>query len=146
MYRKVLVPLDGSELAECALPEVMKLARGGMVGDVILLNVVDIPSLWVAEGLDVLKLKNALLDKAQEYLSGVQSRLSKDGLNVRDVVMEGKTAQTIIDYSRQNAVEMLVLATHGYTGMKQLMFGSVALRVLHDAHVPVLLIRPESCR
>jgi nucleotide-binding universal stress UspA family protein len=146
MYRKVLVPLDGSELAECALPEVMKLARGGMVGDVILLNVVDIPSLWVAEGLDVLKLKNALLDKAQEYLSGVQSRLSKDGLNVRDVVMEGKAAQTIIDYSRQNAVEMLVLATHGYTGMKQLMFGSVALRVLHDAHVPVLLIRPESCR
>ncbi len=146
MYRKVLVPLDGSELAECALPEVMKLAGGGMVGEVILLNVVDIPSLWVAEGLDVMKLKNALLVKSQEYLSGVQSRLSREGLNVRDVVMEGKTAQTIIDYSRKNDVDLLVLATHGYTGMKQLMFGSVALRVLHDAHVPVLLIRPESCR
>ena len=146
MYRKVLVPLDGSELAECALPEVMKLARGGIVGEVILLNVVDIPSLWVAEGLDVMKLKNALLVKSQDYLSDVQSRLSREGLNVRDVVMEGKTAQTIIDYSRENAVDLLVLATHGYTGMKQLMFGSVALRVLHDARVPVLLIRPESCR
>ena len=146
MYRKVLVPLDGSELAECALPEVMKLARGGIVGEVILLNVVDIPSLWVAEGLDVMKLKNALLVKSQDYLSDVQSRLSREGLNVMDVVMEGKTAQTIVDYSRENAVDLLVLATHGYTGMKQLMFGSVALRVLHDAHVPVLLIRPESCR
>lgn len=146
MYRKVLVPLDGSELAECALPEVMKLARGGIVGEVILLNVVDIPSLWVAEGLDVMKLKNALLVKSQDYLSDVQSRLSREGLNVRDVVMEGKTAQTIIDYSRENAVDLLVLATHGYTGMKQLMFGSVALRVLHDARVPVLLIRPESRR
>jgi nucleotide-binding universal stress UspA family protein len=146
MYRKVLVPLDGSELAECALPEVMKLVRGGIVGEVILLNVVDIPSLWVAEGLDVMKLKNALLVKSQDYLSDVQSRLSREGLNVMDVVMEGKTAQTIVDYSRENAVDLLVLATHGYTGMKQLMFGSVALRVLHDAHVPVLLIRPESCR
>lgn len=146
MYEKVLVPLDGSELAECALPEVIKLARGGIVGEVILLNVVDIPSLWVAEGLDVMKLKNALLVKSQDYLSDVQSRLSREGLNVRDVVMEGKTAQTIIDYSRENAVNLLVLATHGYTGMKQLMFGSVALRVLHDARVPVLLIRPESCR
>ena len=146
MYKKVLVPLDGSELAECALPKVVNLHRGGVFGEVILLNVVDIPSLWVAEGLDVLKLKNALLDKAQEYLSDVRTRLSSEGLNVRDVVMEGKTAQTIIDYSRENDVNLLVLATHGYTGMKQLMFGSVALRVLHDAHVPVLLIRPESCR
>ena len=93
-----------------------------------------------------MKLKDALLEKAQEYLSDVQSRLSKEGLNVIDVVMEGKTAQTIIDYSREKAVDLIVLATHGYTGMKQLMFGSVALRVLHDARVPVLLIRPESCR
>ena len=146
MYRRVLVPLDGSELAECALPEVMNLAGGGVVGEVVLLNVVDIPSLWVAEGLDIMKLKDALLEKAQEYLSDVQSRLSKEGLNVSDVVMEGKTAQTIIDYSREKAGDLIVLATHGYTGMKQLMFGSVALRVLHDARVPVLLIRPESCR
>ncbi len=146
MYRKVLIPLDGSELAECALPEVMNLARGGVVGEVVLLNVVDIPSLWVAEGLDIMKLKDALLEKSQEYLSDVQSRLSREGLNVSDVVMEGKAAQTIIDYARENAVDLMVLATHGYTGMKQLMFGSVALRVLHDARVPVLLIRPESCR
>jgi len=40
----------------------------------------------------------------------------------------------------------MVIATHGYTGMKRLMFGNVALQILHDAHVPVLLIRPEACR
>jgi nucleotide-binding universal stress UspA family protein len=42
-------------------------------------------------------------------------------------------------------MDLIVIASHGYTGLKKLMFGSVALGILHDAHVPVLLIRPESC-
>lgn len=146
MYQKVLVPLDGSDLAECALPEVMKMARGGVVGEVILLNVIDIPYFGIAESLDMLKVRDALLIRAQEYLSGIQSQLDKEGLNVKDVVLEGKTAQTIINYSKEHAVDLLVIATHGYTGMKQLMLGSIALKVLHGSHVPVLLIRPESCR
>ncbi len=51
-----------------------------------------------------------------------------------------------MNYAEANDVDLIVIATHGYTGMKKLMFGSVALRVLHDSHVPVLLIRSESCR
>ena len=47
---------------------------------------------------------------------------------------------------RDNGIDLIIIATHGYTGMKKLMFGSVALEVLHSSHVPVLLIRPESCR
>ena len=63
MYEKVLVPLDGSELAECALPHVMNLAKGGAVGEVILLNVLEIPSVWFQEGSDFISLKNTHISK-----------------------------------------------------------------------------------
>jgi nucleotide-binding universal stress UspA family protein len=60
--------------------------------------------------------------------------------------MEGKIAKTIVDYAKNNNVDLIAMATQGYTGLKQVMFGSVALRVLHDAHAPILLIKPDSCR
>jgi nucleotide-binding universal stress UspA family protein len=145
MYEKALVPLDGSELAECALPHVMNLVKKGVAEEVILLDVVEIPSVLLEEGFDYYTFKNAQLSRAQKYLSDLESKLSAEGVKVKVEVLEGNTAQSIIEYSKENAVNIIVLATHGYTGMKQLMFGSVALRVLHDAHVPVLLIRPESC-
>ena len=53
---------------------------------------------------------------------------------------------TISDYAKENGIDMIVIATHGYTGLKKLMLGSVALGVLQESHVPVLLIRPDSCR
>jgi len=141
MYEKVLVPLDGSELAECALPHVINLFEKGVTEEVILLQIVEIPSVLLEEGFDFIGLKTAQISKAQKYLMGIQSQLSAEGLNVKTEVLEGNTAHSIIEYAKRNDVQLLVIATHGYTGMKQLMFGSVALRILHDARVPVLLIR-----
>jgi nucleotide-binding universal stress UspA family protein len=146
MFEKVLVPLDGSELAECALPYVMNLAREGMAKELILLNVVEIPSLALSGGIDFFSLKNALFANAQKYFIDLQTKIVAEGVKVRTEVLEGRPTQSIVEYSKGNAVDLIVIATHGYTGMRQLMFGSVALRVLHDAHTPVLLIRPESCR
>jgi len=150
MYQKVLVPLDSSELAECALPEVKKLAGGGFIGEVILLNVVEIDLMGIPTThtriIDINALRNAHLDKSRKYLEKIQSRLISEGIKVKNESLEGTPAQTIVNYAETNAVDLIVIATHGYTGMKKLMFGSVALRVLHDSHVPVLLIRPESCR
>ena len=59
------------------------------------------------------------------------------------MVQEGDAAQMIIDYVKKNGIDLIVIATHGYSGVRRLMFGSVALQVLHDADVPVLLIRPK---
>jgi nucleotide-binding universal stress UspA family protein len=146
MYEKALVPLDGSELAECALPHVMNLVKKGVVEEVILLDVVEIPSVLLEEGFDYIGFKNAQFSRAQKYLADLESKLSAEGVKVKTEVLEGNTAHTIIEYAKSNDVKLMVIATHGYTGMKHLMFGSVALRILHDAHVPVLLIRPESCR
>jgi nucleotide-binding universal stress UspA family protein len=150
MYQKVLVPLDGSKLAECALPEVKKLAGGGLIGEVILLNVFEIDFMGVPtthpRTVDVNALRNAQLEKSQKYLEKIQAALSSEGIKVKTESQEGSPAQTIVNYAAANGVDLIVIATHGYTGMKKLMFGSVALRVLHDSEAPVLLIRPESCR
>jgi nucleotide-binding universal stress UspA family protein len=150
MYQKVLVPLDGSELAECALPEVKKLAGGGFIGEVLLLTVFEIDLMGVPttnqKTFDITALRNAYFDKSRTYLEKIQSELSSAGMTVKTEVQEGTAAQTIVNYATANGVDLIVIATHGYTGLKKLMFGSVTLRVLHDSHVPVLLIRPEACR
>lgn len=150
MYQKVLVPLDGSDLAEAALPQVRNLAAGGFIEEVILLSVVEIdfnviPSTHT-EAIDFYELKKKYFDRAQEYLEKIRSGLSAEGINVEAEALEGRPAQAIVNYSNTNGVDLVVIATHGYSGVKRLMFGSVALQVLHDAHAPVLLVRPESCR
>jgi len=144
MYQKVLVPLDGSELAECALAEANKLAEGGLVREIVLLSVVEIPTLAMGEGIDYPMLRKSRFEKFQKYLESVRSRVVSEGIGVTTEVQEGNAAQMIITYVKKNAVDLIVIATHGYSGMRRLMFGSVALRVLHDSDVPVLLIRPKS--
>ncbi|MCE5262390.1 MAG: universal stress protein [Deltaproteobacteria bacterium] len=150
MYQKILVPLDGSKLAECALSHVKNLVKDGAVGEVILLNVssVNIYRGGEAAGyMDMNSIKEGMSEKSQKYLADVESRLNSEGIKVKTESLEGyRAAETISDYAQNNGVDLIVIASHGYTGMKKLMLGSVALEVLHESHVPVLLIRPESCR
>jgi nucleotide-binding universal stress UspA family protein len=144
MYENALVPLDGSKLAECVLPHVENLAKRGLIKKIILLSVVEIPSAWIAQGIDFMSARKHQIENAQKYLEDLQSQGVFKGVEVETEVLEGETAHTISEYAKINGVNLIVIATHGYTGMKRLMFGSVALRVLHDAHVPVLLIRPDT--
>jgi len=146
MYPKVLVPLDGSPLAECALPEVKHLAKGGFVGEVLLVSVVETYSVAFAESIDASAMHAAHRDGARVYLDRIEKQFVSEGIRVKSDLLEGSPAQAIVSYANANNVNLIVIATHGHTGMERLMFGSVALRVLHDAHTPVLLIRPELCR
>jgi nucleotide-binding universal stress UspA family protein len=156
MFKKVLVPLDGSELSECSLSYVTNLVKEGSAADVILLTVVafdipiaEIPSydMIVDRGAYFRAFRDDSLVKSREYLEQVESRLKSEGLRVETVLLEGgRSADRIIDFSRQNGVDLIVMATHGYSGLKKMLLGSVAFTVLHESPVPVLLIRPESCR
>ena len=146
MYEKVLLPLDGSALAECVLPFAKGLAANGLTREIILFNVVEIPSAWSARGLDLMAIRKIQADHAQKYLSDLQAEMNFKDVRVDTEIMDGDAAHMIAEFAKNNAVNLIIIATHGYTGMKRLMFGSVALRVLHDAHVPVLLIRPEPSR
>jgi nucleotide-binding universal stress UspA family protein len=150
MYQKILVPLDGSKLAECALPHVKNMLKDGSVGEVTLLNVVNvyIPGRGDLPGLsDVNAIRDNLFMESRKYLADVELRLGSEGIKVKTESLEGsRPADIISDYAQKNGIDMIVIATHGYTGLKRLMLGSVALGVLHESHMPVLLIRPESCR
>lgn len=146
MYEKVLVPLDGSELAECSLPHVKKMAKEGFVKEIVLLTVIDIYPSALLEGADTAAIYDAQLTNSREYLANLQAQFRSEGIEVKTEILKGSTAQTIADYATENGVELMIIATHGHTGMKRLMFGSVALRILHESQVPVLLIRPAACR
>jgi nucleotide-binding universal stress UspA family protein len=150
MYKKVLVPLDGSPLAECALDHIKSLLQDGFNGDVTLLNVVSVDIRWselYGANFDVIKMREALFASARKYLDGIASQLGSEGVAVKTVVVESdRPADAITDYARNNGMDMIAIASHGYTGLKKLVFGSVADEVLHVSNVPVLLIRPEARR
>ena len=146
MYKKILIPLDGSEFAECSLEHVRNLSRMGNRGEVILLHVLD-SILWCRQGCDFVAARNIQYKKAETYLEEITSRFSFEGIETRSDILEGgMPASAIVKYAEDNGVDLIVITTRGHAGMKRLMLGSVALEVLHDSHVPVLLIRPEPCR
>jgi nucleotide-binding universal stress UspA family protein len=150
MYKKCLVPLDGSELAECALNHVKTLVKEKSIGEVIILNVVKVDIPWAEineKTIDLEALRKPLFAGARKYLADVESRLASEDIRVKTEAIEGnRPGEIITDYARDNGVALIVIATHGYSGFKRLLLGSVATHVLHDSPVPVLLIRPESCR
>lgn len=155
MKKKILVPLDGSGLAECALSHVKDLAENGIVEEVILLNAVQINIPWATDGfgegfserIDI----NAIRDKAfaasRKYLSGVEAGLAAEGIKVRtDTIEANAIASAITDYAQEKGLDMIVVATNGYTGFKKMVLGSIAMGIVQQSNVPVYLIRPEACR
>ncbi len=150
MYQKVLVPLDGSDLAECALSHLKSLVKDGSVGEVTLLNIVKIDIPWAEmrnENFNINALREPLFAASEKYLADVAARLSAQGIKVKtDAIEANRPADKINEYAQKNRMDLVILATHGHTGFRKLMLGSVASGVLNQSHVPVLLIRPEACR
>ena len=155
MYKKVLVPLDGSALAECTLSHVKNLFKDGSVGEVTLLNVVKVDISWATmggddiptRGIDLEAIRKPLFNASRKYLADIESRLASEGIKVITESLESnRPADTITEYAQKQGMDMIIIGTHGYTGLKKLMLGSVAFGVLHQSLVPVLLIRPESCQ
>jgi len=138
-----LVPLDGSPLAEQAISCAVTLGRGQQA-QLVLFRAVSIPSnVWTR--LDSLDLEEGgLIDRfdaeANDYLRGVAGLVQLAGLEVRCVVQHGPAAEAIVDCAEQMDIQKIVMATHGYGGIKRWTHGSVAERVLQAASVPVLLV------
>jgi nucleotide-binding universal stress UspA family protein len=146
MTSQILVPLDGSALAEQALPCAVTLARG-LPARLILFRAVSIPlDLEEIVG-DVFRNTEAQIEQlkaeANNYLGQVASRLQELRLDTRMVVEQGPAAKAIVDYAEQMAVQKIVMSTHGYSGFSRWRHGSVAERVLQAASVPVFLVRAQ---
>lgn len=149
MYKKILVPLDGSELSECVLDHVTAIATGCHIPEVILLTVIEPVSQQVYAELGE-QLARDIQNKARvdvnNYLLKVADSLKKDGLVVQTAVISGKATEEILDYANKNQVDLIVMSTHGRSGISRWAFGSVADRVLRHSRVPVLAVSPAGCR
>lgn len=145
MLDRMLVGLDGSPLAETILPYVGALARG-LNAEITLLHVAHLPE----EVVSGLYQRPAIAERiaraetaARAYLAGVQDRLDDTGLRVHTAVVSGDAAGQIVFYADREGINLIVLATHGRSGLRRWRFGSVADKVLHMTRVPLLLIRPR---
>ncbi len=149
--KTILVPLDGSELAESVLPHVEALAkqRDAELVDVVLLRVCEYPivPLDYAEGIPVgwdKQLEQATArckQVAAQYLAGVEKRLKDIGLSVKSEVLEGKPADEIADYAKRNPFNLIVMATHGRSGISRWAYGSVAEKLVAGVTCPLFLVR-----
>lgn len=137
MLSRILVPLDGSPLAEAILPQVIELATLRK-SEIVLLRVALAHATLAA---DPVKAQVRAVEEAQAYLAGVEAPLVAQGLAVKSVVRYGHAADEILDHARTERVAMIAMSTHGRGGVRRWVLGSVAETVVRHASVPVLLVR-----
>lgn len=143
MYERVLVPLDGSAVAEAILPFVERIA-GPLDAQVLLVRVVEPIVAAVALASGEVGGADTLLHQqlaAKRYLEGLADRLAAKGLRVRTVAALGTPATELIALAGAEKADLIAMTTHGRSGVRRLLFGSVAEQVLRGASVPVLLFR-----
>ena len=151
--KTLIVTLDGSELAESVLPHVEALAQQrGETADVALIRVCEpppMPSYYSMElsgvPLNWGQYVQQEMDQCQkisgEYLAGIEKRLKDKNISVRSEVLTGKASNEIIGYASKNPFSLIVMTTHGRSGLGRLVYGSVAESVLMGASNPIFLVR-----
>ncbi len=144
MFKRIVVPLDGSLRAERAIPVAARIARASG-GSLVLLRVVSIATEpWPTMG-SQLPMRQQTMDaeftEAETYLSEVATRPKLDHVPTETVALSGSTPSTILDVAHSCQADLIVLCSHGYTGMTRWVLGSVAEKVARHADVPVLILR-----
>ena len=150
MLPKILVCLDGSNLAEQILPFATEVALS--CGSRVVLLEVTLPPSATVEPLTgfyrTTPIEKILREEAEAgtYLQRVAQRLRKKGLKVSSVTMPGDPGATIVSYAKENVVDLIALSTHGRSGLGRLAFGSVADFVLKRSGLPILIRKPEETK
>ena len=141
MYKKILVPLDGSELAKKALDHAEKLAAV-FGSEIILFQVVPFMPIYGApELVTPFIVDEKQKEAADRYLTNLVEELKKRGLKASAKAKTGlQVAAEIIDFAKASGVDLIVMCTHGHSGITRWVLGSVAHKVLTRAETPILLI------
>ena len=146
MLKRILVPLDGSARAEQALPVAARLARA-IDGTVVLLQVVSTPHEFVSyvmlEPIATQNVINEALDEARNYLKQMAGSNALQGVHTETEVLLGQVAASILTVVDSYNIDLVVLCSHGYTGMIRWTLGSVAEKISQLAPVPVLMLRED---
>lgn len=149
-----MVPLDGSDLAECVLSHVEVIAKGCQIVDVIFVRVVEpvqMPHSVPGRGefafgeKDLKNIEEHRKAAAEEYLDNLANRLKFHGATLHAQVLYGQAAESLAGYSEKNNIDLIVIATHGRSGVSRWVWGSVADRILRSSCVPVMMVRAPGC-
>lgn len=148
MYHKILVPLDGSNEAECVIPHVETLAKTGPaeIEIISIVQPVEIPSkgrIAISED-DLKNITDDIKAESHKYLDQIAARLQRSGIKVHPIILTGKPAESLIEYIENNDIDLVIMATHGRSGITRLFWGSIAEKVLRSVDVPVLLVKNAS--
>ncbi|HLV37646.1 MAG TPA: universal stress protein [Spirillospora sp.] len=145
-YQKILVPLDGSGWSQRAVPHAVDIARSNNA-ELILLHVFRPPA---SEYTDQLSLAGQdvqiqqMREHMKQYLVGLRNELRREHAHVRSHMIEGASvAHLVCDYVNSEGIDLVVMSTHGRSGLAQFLFGSVANKIMQCVKVPVLLVHPD---
>ena len=153
MYTNIMVPLDGSELAECVLPHVEGFIAECRVKSIVLVRVVEPAPMKFDDTAAISATSRELLvenirrieekrqSAALDYLNGVARRLKQEGVKISAEVLVGRVAESLADYTETKGIDLIIIATHGRSGISRWVRGSIADKVLHFSPVPVLVVR-----
>ena len=136
-FQKILVPLDGSNCAENVLPMVEKLASE-LKASIALLRVA---FAFTFPGMDPTEAELKVVQEAEAYLKNVEERLKAKGFKVDSHVRYGQDAEEILDHASQKDIDLIAMTTHGRSGVKRFLLGSVAEKVLRYSPKPIFLVR-----
>lgn len=142
MYRKILVPLDGSKVAEGVLPHAKALAYSEGA-ELILLTVGANPAVDFAFS-DPGIAQSAISEqeeRSKKYVTEIERQLQAAGFKTSTMLRVGSVAEVILGVAEELDVDCIAMSTHGRTGPARWLLGSIAERVVHNSKVPVLLIR-----
>lgn len=141
MYKKMLVPLDGSKFAASALEHAKAIAKGCNVPELFIMRVIESThgyegwaENWHGEAEERAK------KWTKDYLTNVVEELKKDGITAMIVIADGDPAEEILGYARKNNVDLIVMSTHGSSGVARWLLGSVTDRIVRHSICPVLVI------
>ncbi|MGH7392400.1 MAG: universal stress protein [Candidatus Rokuibacteriota bacterium] len=142
MYKRVVVALDGSPLAEGILPFILAIA-GPLDMEIVLLRVVTPITPSVIEGTRHVELEDVpgRLADAREYLAALAADLATRGLRTSVAVRHGEPVAEILAAAREEGADLIAMTTHGRSGLGRVLFGSVAQAVVRDAQIPVFLMK-----
>jgi nucleotide-binding universal stress UspA family protein len=157
MLKKIMVPLDGSELAECVLPHVEGFIESCRVGTIVFVRAIEPDPMSFRESYAIpevdlekieaytKKIEEERKSSAGKYLNDVVDRLRQEGIEYHTEVIVGEVADSLMDYSESNDVDLILIATHGRSGISRWVRGSIADRILRASQIPVLMVRaPET--
>lgn len=140
MYKHILVPLDESSLAECVLPHAVAIAKT-FGARLTLLRVLEPPKrAGYAQPCDPLEW-NLRKAEAEAYLAEVKARLESQGLEINSAQLEGEVAKTIVQFAHHNGVDLVILSSHGESGLSGYTLGSVGQKTANHIHLGFMVVR-----